>query len=172
MKNKAFGLFMGIGLLFASCGGPGEMHTAQVENLELIADFPLYEGANTATGEWHVSIDDLTGIQGLDAKSIKSVRVKSALVKLFHEEDEGLLEEITLQITASAASMKKVAFMNPVPELGSEFDLQIADNQKGLAELFKQDKVVFVADVNIREDYDDDLRLLLTLELEVEFKKP
>jgi hypothetical protein len=161
-----------LGWLLAACGGPVEQYSLWIEDIELVAEYPLYEGANTATGVWVVSTEALTGIPGMSAKALKQVRVKGAVVRLADETNQGLIEEVTLQLTASATNMQKVAFISPIHGAATVFDLTVADNQKGLVELFKQEQVVLVADINIREDFEDDLRLLVSLELEVEFKNP
>jgi hypothetical protein len=161
---------MGLALFAAACGGPTATVTGEIKGILILAEAPLFEGANTAIGEWDIDLTALTGQEGLRAEDLKNARIKSVTLSLDDPENEGLLEQITLQLTAPSSDMKKVAFLNPVPTNGTTYTLQVAETQKNLVELFQQGLVTVVADVNIREDYDDDLRLLIDIQFELDVK--
>lgn len=161
---------MGLGFLAASCGGPTTTVNSSIKGLMVTAEGPCFEGANTAIGEWDFELNSLEGMEGYSNEDVKNARIKSVTVHLDDVKDVGLIQEVTLQITAAAADMKKVAFLNPVPEGSDSFVLQVAESQKDLVELFKQGLLTVVADVNISNDYDDNLNLLLDIEFELEIK--
>ena len=167
---KLLSIGLGLGLLAASCNGPTTTLSNTVKGIMVTAEGPCFEGSNTAIGEWDFELASLQGMEGYTNEDLKNARIKSVTVYLDDEKDAGLVQEVTLQITAAAADMKKVAFLNPVPESSTSFALQVAESQEDLVELFKQGLVTVVADVNINSDYEDNLVLLLDIEFELDVK--
>lgn len=168
--NKLVMYAIGIGAFAAACTGPTSTVNAEIKGVMVLAEGPCFEGSNTAIGEWDFELAAFEGLDGISPDDLKNARIKSVTLHLDDEKDAGLLAELTLQLTAPATDMKKVAFLNPVPTTGSSFNLTVAETQKDLAALFKQGLVTVVADVNIRSDYDADLVLLLDIQLEFDIK--
>ncbi len=161
---------LSIGLLLAACSGPTETVISEPITVRMTADFPLFEGSNTAIGEFEVDLDQLLNKQGFSAEKIKNVKLASASLAIIESDYIDLMDQISLQLTTSNSGMQKVGLLNPVP-LGKEtIVLQMAAEQKGLAPMFKENKIVVVADINLLEDLEDDFVFDLTMNFEFEVK--
>jgi hypothetical protein len=98
------------------------------------------------------------------------VKLASASLAIIESDYIDLMDQISLQLTTSNSGMQKVGLLNPVP-LGKEtIVLQMAAEQKGLAPMFKENKIVVVADINLLEDLEDDFVFDLTMNFEFEVK--
>jgi hypothetical protein len=172
IKKSFMRLFLNItlfALLFAACSGPTERVTTAPVTIPLTADFPLYEGSNTAIGEWTIDWNAMVSDQSISAEQLKEAKVAKVIVDIADADYAGLMDQITLQLTTANSEMQKVAFLNPVQMDATSFELQIATEQNELAEMFKEDKLVLVADINTVEDLEDDfiLNIAITFEFEV-----
>ncbi|MCH8555806.1 MAG: hypothetical protein LAT76_11650 [Schleiferiaceae bacterium] len=161
---------LSFGLLLAACSGPTETVTSEPITVTMTADFPLYEGANTSIGEFEVDLDQLLNKQGFIVDNIKNVKLTAASLTIADSDYTGLMDQISLQLTTSNSGMQKVGLLNPVPMGKETIVLQMAAEQKGLAAMFKENKIVVVADINLIEDLEDDFVFELVMNFEFEVK--
>jgi len=82
-----------------------------------------------------------------------------------------LVSEITLQLAADQVDMQKVAVLNPVPAGQTQLTLNVAQEQKKIAELLQQNKMLLVADVNLKKDLEADWQATAVLEFLLTIKK-
>jgi len=82
-----------------------------------------------------------------------------------------LVSEITLQLAADQVDMQKVAVLNPVPAGQTQLTLSVAQEQKKIADLIQQNKMLLVADVNLKKDMDADWQATAVLEFLLTVKK-
>lgn len=150
-------------LMFFSCGKT-ETHIITASGISLIEEFP-FEGSNTLTGDWNFDFGTI------DVSKVKNARVKRVKMSMVEPETTNGIEEVTIQLAASGASMQKVAVLNPVSQGEQHMTPSVAEKQKDILNLLKQGKITFVADINIREDMDVPLSLVAELEFELEVKQ-
>jgi hypothetical protein len=154
--------------LFMACSDSQTL-TFKTQPIALVASGPLFEGANTAQGEFMPQLEAYLKQQGLDAKDLQKAELQKVSITLPDSLNSDLLSEVTLQLAADQVDMQKVAVLNPVPEGQTNITLQVAQEQKKIADLLRQNKVLLVADANIKKDLAADwhgeavLEFLLTL---------
>lgn len=144
--------------------GKTEVITIESQAVSLLEEYPM-EGANTVTGVWSVDLGDV------DASKIKKGKLVSVRFEMESPETTDGLEEVTVQLAASGASMQKVAVLNPVPAGQQTMAPTVADSQANLADLLKQKEITIVADINLKEDIEGELALNAVLTFEIEVKK-
>jgi hypothetical protein len=150
-------------LVLTACGSEVKIEYA-TDLVELSASGPFFEGSNTLTG-------DLSPVLDVDVSQIKGARLVG--VELFIPDDASFPEigEITFYLTSETASMQKLAFLNPVPTDKGTLVLEVADDQKKVADFFKDGRFTAVADLNLVEDFDEDLALGVKMIFELAVKK-
>ncbi len=165
MKTTIFAVFAAFMLATTACSNT-ETLTFDSEEVTLIAEGPLYDGSNTASADWTADLSAM----GIEAADIQSARVKTISITTANPEDISLIQDITFQFAGKDVSMKQVGFLNPVPAGSSTLNLQIADEQKGIAKFFQLPNMTWVSDINLNAEKEDNLELKVRLSFELEVK--
>lgn len=156
--------------LFTACM-ESQTLTFKTQPVNLVASGPLLEGANTAQGEFMPQIAAYLQQQGLDAKNLQQAVLKQVSIVLPDSLNSDLLSELTFQMAADQVDMQKVAVLNPVPAAQTQLSLNVAQEQKKIADLLQQDKVLLVVDANLKKDLDADWHSQVILEFLLTIKK-
>lgn len=167
MKIKHLGLV--VLLIAMGCSAATETIEVESPSLLLYAEGPLYDGSNTATAAWRINISEWLG-QEYVAADIVSAKIVSISLESRTPENFDLLNDISLQLAGPKVAMQKVGFLNPVPAGLGTLLLKVADNQKDLEEFFGLREITLVADLDLKEDFDDDLQFDAQLKLIFEVK--
>lgn len=169
MKKTGLLAFFAISgvLTFVGCGR-SESALYVLDNVELVAEGPLFEGSNTLQGT--VRIDPAMIADGLTADRIKKVKLKS--VKLYSADSIPFrgIRSFILQITADNAGMQQAAVANPLKAEGKEAGLLVAE-EADFKDLFQQRELIIVADADLDADREESLIVHADLAFTVEFKK-
>lgn len=163
MKKIYLITIIAMSVFMFSCS-KSETKTLKSNTISLLEEYP-YEGANTLTGNWKIDFGTI------DVTKIKSARVKSVTLEMVNPKTSKELEEITVLLAASGASMQKIGVLNPVPNDETLLTPVIAENQKEIAELLKQGEITLVTDINIKEDMENELSINAVLEFDIEVKQ-
>jgi hypothetical protein len=156
--QKLFVFVVATWLVFSSCSKGREINYS-TDEIILTASGPIMEGANTATADFTLALNDFLQKNGSSLAELSDARLQKATLSLPDSLDNGLMSEITLQLAADAADMQKVAVLNPVPEGKKVLELQVAQEQNGVEKILKQNKMTFVADFNAKKEMENDLVL-------------
>jgi hypothetical protein len=156
-------------IFFAACTDV-ETHTFIIKDLKISAEGPLFEGSNTAIGNYEVDLSDFFSQHNFEAKNIRSARLNSATLSMSDTLLFDFIEEITLQIAGDKTDMQKLGVLNPVPEGKNTVELQIAEDQKKVESFFKEPMFMFVVDFNVKQDTFIDLNLIGNFEFNLSFK--
>ena len=146
-------------LLVAVACGTTEQVDYSADELTLTAEGPLYDGSNTATASWKADMTDILGEGKLAGARLKSVTITAA-----EPADLALISDITLQFAGKDVAMQKMAFLNPLPDGANSVTLQVADDQKGLADFFALEEITVVADLNLKGEYEGNMTLKAKLD--------
>lgn len=165
MKTTLFAVLAAFMVATTACSNT-ETVTLDSGEITLTAEGPLYDGSNTASADWTADLSALN----VAAVDIQSARVKSITVTTENPEDMALIQDITFQFAGKDVSMQQVGFLNPVPEAASELTLQIAEEQNDIVQFFKLPNMTWVSDVNLKAEKEDNLRLKVRLNFELEVK--
>jgi len=145
--------------------------TFKTAPIALVASGPLFEGANTAQGDFFPNIADFLKQQGLELSALENATLQTVSLTLPDSLNSDLVSEITLQLAADQVDMQKVAVLNPVPAGQTQLTLSVAQEQKKIADLIQQNKMLLVADVNLKKDMDADWQATAVLEFLLTVKK-
>lgn len=163
-------LLITVFLLVVGCSGPGEIHEWKPESIEFSLEGPLFEGPNT--GQVLLPLDFSEFLGDDSEKKISAARLMSAQV---HAGDSLGFQQVRSFVLSFASdnedvAMQEAAFKNPLPSEVSSVALDVAATAD-LGELFAEDRVYVVLDVDLMEDFWDGNRaFLLDLRMETKFK--
>lgn len=145
--------------------------TFKTPPIAMVASGPLFEGTNTAQGDFFPNIADYLKQQGLPLSSLENATLQMVSFALPDSLNSDIVGEITLQLAADQVDMQKVAVLNPVPAGQTQLTLSVAQEQKKIAALLKQNKMLLVADVNLKKDLEADWQATAVLEFLLTIKK-
>jgi hypothetical protein len=168
--NKLILLTAVLAILLSSCR---ESHTLtfRTQPIVLTASGPLFEGANTAQGQFNPALADFLKQQGFSIDNLDEALLTKASLVLSDSLNSDLISEVTLQLASDDVDMQKVGVLNPVPANQTQLDMSIAQEQQKIADLLRQNNVLVVADVNLRADTAVDWTAKGTLEFSITVKR-
>lgn len=152
----------------SACTEP-ERLTYESGPVPLVAAGPLFEGTNTAQGEWTTGLENFLKSQGHDLADLREVRLTGAT--LAGADSTGLqgIRSVSVQWVGGEQGMHQMAVRNPLPADSSTVALTVAAEQPQLADLLGTGTVTVVADLDLDADSDADRHVIgsFTLELTV-----
>jgi hypothetical protein len=154
---KALLPFIVSSLLLLTACSKQEVVTFNTGEVSMLASGPLMEGSNTAQGEFQPALEQWLKEKGASLADVKDAKLVKASLTLPDSMNSSLLSEITLHLAAEKADMQKVGVLNPVPESQTALSLQVAQEQKHIADFLRQSTMTFVADINVKTDTMPDL---------------
>lgn len=156
-------------LLISSCTEP-ERIVYESGPIPLVASGPLFEGANTAQGEWSTGLEAFLKEHGHELKDLREARLTGA--SLAGADSTGLqgIRSASIQWVGGDQGMQQVAVRNPLPSDSSEVALTVAIEQPDLVALLRAERLTVVADLDLDADRDADRHVIgtFTLDLNVE----
>lgn len=164
-----FSLIAALAGMAIGCAPGGDSVSVENITVELTAEGPLFEGSNTALGNWKVDFSPY-----LDQHPKKFYKVRFTNVRVMADGFVlgELTNNLTLQLAASNLDMKKIAFSGNLQQTQEDAELNVAEEQKKLAGFFQGDEITFVLDFDFKEEewYEDlNFSLAFDLEMNVEF---
>ncbi len=171
LKMKILPFILGLAACFFTACSDTQIIAFKTPSITLTASGPLFEGANTAQGEFAPQIEAYLRQQGIDPKRLQKAQLQQVHITLPDSLNSDLLSEITLQLAADQVDMQKVAVLNPVPAGQTQLTLQVAQDQQKIVDLLQQNKILLVADANIKKDLDADWHGQVVLEFLLTVKK-
>jgi hypothetical protein len=166
MHMNKFILFIALALL-ASCS-EGVKKKYIIENIELTAEGPLFDGPNTMQATHGIDLDRI--LDGLKAEQIESVKLTKASVSTTDSVAFNSIRNFVLQFTSADAKMQKAGVLNPVPQNTSTVELTPAA-EADLTDNFKQKEMIIILDADLEGDRDDNLTYTGNFEFEITYKK-
>jgi hypothetical protein len=149
-----FGLF--------SCGKQTE-NVIELKNITLEAEGPYFEGPNT----FQSAVKDVLKNNNINPEKVENVLLTSATIFLPDSIEEGVIQDLSLQMVSNNSDMKKVAFINPLPSNQKEIALTLATEQDGLNKIFKSDDFIMLLDANLKKDMETSLNYKANLTFKI-----
>jgi hypothetical protein len=153
--------------LFLTACAKTEVITFTTGEVNLVASGPLMEGSNTAQGEYQPALEQWLKSNGAKLSDVRDAKLVKASLMLPDSMNSSLLSEITLHLAAEKVDMQKTCVLNPVPESQTSLVLQIAQDQKNIADFLRQPNMTFVADINVKKDTMPDMHLKGMFEFQI-----
>lgn len=160
MKNISLILLIVFGLF--SCGKQTE-NVIELKNITLSAEGPYFEGPNT----FQSAVKDVLKNNNINPEKVENVLLTSATIFLPDSIEEGVIQDLSLQMVSNNSDMKKVAFINPLPSNQKEIALTLATEQDGLNKIFKSDDFIMLLDANLKKDMETSLNFKANLTFKI-----
>lgn len=161
-------LFLCIGLLALASCSEGTKKSYVIQNIELSAEGPLFDGPNTMQAVHAIDLNSIDS--GLKAENIKSVKLTKASVSTTDSVAFNSIRNFVLQFTSSDAKMQKAGVLNPVPKNTATVELTPAAEGE-LTDNFKQPELIIILDADLEGDRDENLTYNGNFEFEITYKK-
>jgi len=157
-------------LALAACGSK---ETLRFESgpITLSAEGPLFEGANTAQGNWETGLAEFLKENGATLDQLKHARVVEATLAADSANGLNGIRSVSVMMATDAADMVQVAVLNPLPADAQTVTLSTAAEQKGLADHLRQNTITVVADLDLTADSDDDRHVTGSFTIELQLKR-
>jgi hypothetical protein len=139
-----------------------------IENIELIAEGPLFDGPNTMQANHTIDFSKLE--PPVVAEQIESVTLKKAVINTSDSIAFNNIRSFVLQFTSADAKMQKAGVLNPVPKNAASVEL-IPAAEAELADNFKQQEMIIILDADLEGDRDENLTYTGNFEFEITYKK-
>lgn len=160
MKNISLILLIVFGLF--SCGKQTE-NVIELKNITLSAEGPYFEGPNT----FQSAVKDVLKNNNINPEKVENVLLTSATIFLPDSIEDGVIQDLSLQMVSNNSDMKKVAFINPLPSNQKEIALTLATEQDGLNKIFKSDDFIMLLDANLKKDMETSLNFKANLTFKI-----
>lgn len=160
MKKTYLILLIVFGLF--SCGKQTE-NVIELKNITLSAEGPYFEGPNT----FQSAVKDVLKNNNINPEKVENVLLTSATIFLPDSIEEGVIQDLSLQMVSNNSDMKKVAFINPLPSNQKEIALTLATEQDGLNKIFKSDDFIMLLDANLKKDMETSLNFKANLTFKI-----
>ena len=163
-----FAILMLLSIFICSCSGETKTHTVKTPKLALTASGPLFQGSNTATATWNYDLKELFP-NVKEEVEIKSARVSSIQVMPIKEADYPQLGKMVVEMKSPNTKMTRIGLLDADLDVDQTNNLSIADVQEDLEETFTDEKIIFVGDIDMKdEQFYDDLRFDLVVTFDIE----
>ncbi len=170
MQKQAIKLFLAtlILVVVAGCTGKSTKQELETPELQLLAEGPLYQGANSSKATWEF---DLTEILGNADKKVADAKITSVEVSLKGAENLPVLEKMVFEVTSQNTPMTRIGLHEGAIRAGETFALTIADEQENIASAFADGKMTFVGDFDLLdEEYSGNIEFTLKVKFELGIK--
>lgn len=158
-------ILIGIG----ACSKNEKTATLTFNNIQISAEGPLYEGANTAQGEVLNELNAFAKENGIDINTISSARLKSFSISAYDSNDLSVYTGFNIQLASEKTDMIQAAAINQIEPGAKLANGTLSSEQKGLLDLLKQDKFILVADANVASDTSMNIKLIGKMEVEIKY---
>ncbi len=128
----------------------------------------LFEGANTLQGAAGLDINSLAENLGVKAESITKVGISTVAMNM-QEESRSIVESLLFQVVSNTQELSSVASLSPMPAEGV-VNLNVAE-EVNLLPYLQDEGFTWVLDLNISEDYMDEMLVKAKVGLIVEYKE-
>lgn len=129
-----------------------------VQDFEIVLEGPLFKGSNEAQVKLPFSPDEVLKLAGYDKKNIKDIKIKDVSLSIQDQDNFNMLESLVIQLVGGDAPLTSVAVLSPVPQNVKQQSPPITD--KASFSGFKDaDSFYFVIDANLREDFEENVKL-------------
>lgn len=172
MKRKSLYTLLSIAFIcigLYSCG-PSQKESISVE-LVTVAEGPFFAGPNSLMANYQPNLKELLSDASIKLEDIQRVSIEKVTVKLIQDTlfNMEAFNSASLQFVSDNLPMTSVAILNPIESSGTTIDL-IASDEADVTELFKEDQLTAVLDLEFIEDsYEDMLETELFITINVEY---
>jgi hypothetical protein len=172
MKSIPIKLLFSLYIIFLfSCSVETESHIIETPVLELDATGPMFQGPNTATVTWEYKLEELFP-ESDNEIVIESARISTIKMRPVENIEYPDLGKVVMEMKPRNNSMSRVGLLEENFDTSKPNSLTVADVQEDFDEAFKDEKLTFVADFDMKEEeFFDDLKFELIVTFEIQTRK-
>ena len=141
-----------------------------IENIEIIAEGPLFEGSNTGQAQIEAPLSGFLVEHKLTNEQLTNAKVSEIVLTTDESSNFDLFQSITLQIVSDKTDMIKLGLINPIEKNSKSLTLKLAEEQEKLIEVLKQDNVYIIADAILTQDTDSNLKIKCKINFKISHK--
>jgi len=133
--------------------------------LSLVGEM-LFEGANSLQYSNENQLAEIAAEVGVDEEAVEGITVSEVTIEL-DDLTRPITESLLLQVVSDNQELVTIGTLNPLPE-GQVFTLSLAETTSILKYL-KDSGTTWVLDLNITEDYMDEMTVDGSLDLTIDY---
>lgn len=160
MKKLLFLSLLFIGLF--SCKDQ-KVTSIELNDITLTAEGPYFEGPNS----FQATLSNTLKNNNINPENVDGIMLKSATIILPDSIEDGLIQNIALQLVSSTSEMQKVAFINPLPTGKKEITLTVAQEQEDIDAIFSKEEFITLIDANFSKDMDETISFKAKLKFDI-----
>lgn len=146
-------------IFFISCNKKADATIEYaVQEFDIILEGPIFKGSNEAQVNLAFSPDELLKNSGFEKKDIKDIKIKSVTLSIEEEENFNMFESLVIQLVGGKSSLTPIAVISPVTENVSQ-QTPVVTKEASLAEFKDTDSFYFVIDANLKDEYEENIKL-------------
>ena len=161
-------LFGALLLLTAACSTKTETKTFTMDSAEFVFEPPLFPGPNTAQISYNFDLSDATGMQGVTAEDLVSVKLQSASIAQSDSSNLSDISSLVVQFASDNTSMIQAAVKNPVED-STGVSLNVS-SEADLAEAFRDGQIYILLDATLETESWEAITLLGNFEFSLDVK--
>ena len=125
--------------VLVGCGSSeSEEKDLLIENIEIMAEGPLFEGSNTGQALIEAPLSDFLNENKLTNEQLNSAKVSEIVLTTDDSTNFDLFQSITLQIVSDQTDMIKLGLINPIEKNSQSLTLKIAEEQGNAPKVFSK----------------------------------
>ncbi len=165
-------LFLSILIFFlVSCSNNANTSKEFIIETDLFAGGPLFEGSNTCQADLSTELNTFLNKNKISKDDLVDVKLKLCEITKGNLNDFAIIESISLQLMSDNYPMQSVAVINPIPDGAIKVRLDIADEQEEILPILSDKNLYIIADVILKEDLNDDIKLKSKLIFSINYYK-
>lgn len=135
----------------------------EVKDITLTSEGPYYEGPNS----FQATLVNTLKNNHINPENVDKIVLTAATILLPDSLEEGLLQNLSLQLVSNSSEMKKVAYVNPMPKGKKEITLATSQEQEGIHEIFLKEEFITLLDANFSKDLESNILFKANLTFEI-----
>jgi hypothetical protein len=135
----------------------------EVKDISLTSDGPYYEGPNS----FQATLVNTLKKNNINSENVDKIVLTSATIILPDSLEDGLLQNLSLQLVSNSSEMRKVAYVNPMPTGKKEIQLATSQEQDGIHKIFLKEEFITLLDANFSKDLESNLAFKANLTFEI-----
>lgn len=135
----------------------------ELNDITLSAEGPYFEGPNS----FQATISNTLKNNNINPENVDKIVLTSATVILPDSMEQGLIQDLALQLVSNSSEMQKVAFINPMPSDKKEIVLTVAQEQEDIDAIFSKEEFITLLDANFSKDLEENMEFKINLKFDI-----
>jgi len=167
IKNYFWGAILTT--LLMGCGSETKVESFTIENINLVAEGPLYEGSNTAQAELKNMLTSFLETKKIKPENIENITIQSCNLTIEDSANFNIFQSINIQLASENSEMQNIAIINPIAKNKNIQLLKVAEKQEKIKDILLDKMCFVVADAIIVADTAMNINLNCNLTINIKY---